>query len=263
MKISQKGPFQKGYNAIVKEEVNKDMGMDFGVLCMDQGDVVEYNEPKEVIYTLTNGVITFEFEGKKETADRPDCFHNDPILLHVPENTPVKITCLSDHAELSIQRTTNKRHFAPKLYRAADCLCPSEERGKGTLGEASTRIVRTFFDRSTCPETNFFIGEVVNFPGKWSSFPPHSHVEPEIYFYKFLPENGYGFGEFGDEAYKIKHNDLTGMPDEKTHSQCVAPGYAEYYLWVIRLQDDKDIVTTVVPEYAWTTEPGAKYFPEL
>ena len=161
MKISQKGPFQKGYNAIVKEEVNKDMGMDFGVLCMDQGDVVEYNEPKEVVYTLTNGVITFEFAGKKETADRPDCFHNDPILLHVPENTPVKITCLSDHAELSIQRTTNKRHFAPKLYRAADCLCPSEERGKGTLGEASTRIVRTFFDRSTCPETNFFIGEVV------------------------------------------------------------------------------------------------------
>ena len=58
MKISQKGPFQKGYNAIVKEEVNKDMGMDFGVLCMDQGDVVEYNEPKEVVYTLTNGVIT-------------------------------------------------------------------------------------------------------------------------------------------------------------------------------------------------------------
>ena len=100
-------------------------------------------------------------------------------------------------------------------------------------------------------------------PSIWSSFPPHSHVEPEIYFYKFLPENGYGFGEFGDEAYKIKHNDLTGMPDEKTHSQCVAPGYAEYYLWVIRLQDDKDIVTTVVPEYAWTTEPGAKYFPEI
>ena len=50
---------------------------------------------------------------------------------------------------------------------------------------------------------------------------------------------------------------------KKTHSQCVAPGYAEYYLWVIRLQDDKDIVTTVVPEYAWTTELGAKYFRDL
>lgn len=134
MKISQKGPFQKGYNAIVKEEVNKDMGMDFGVLCMDQGDVVEYNEPKEVVYTLTNGVITFEFEGKKETADRPDCFHNDPILLHVPENTPVKITCLSDHAELSIQRTTNKRHFAPKTVPCRRLSVPVGRAGKGNLG---------------------------------------------------------------------------------------------------------------------------------
>ena len=147
--------------------------------------------------------------------------------------------------------------------RALGCLCANEERGAGQMNEASTRLVRTFFDRSNCPGTNFFIGEVVLFPGKWSSYPPHQHVEPELYYYKFLPENGYGLAEYGDDAFKVKNNDLTGMPENVTHSQAAAPGYAEYYLWCIRLQDDKNIVTTVVPEYEWVTAPDAKYFPDI
>ncbi len=48
-----------------------------------------------------------------------------------------------------------------------------------------------------------------------------------------------------------------------THAQAAAPGYAEYYLWCIRLQDDKNIDTIFVPEYLWVTAPDAKYFPEI
>ena len=50
---------------------------------------------------------------------------------------------------------------------------------------------------------------------------------------------------------------------KRQHSQAAAPGYAEYYLWCIRLQDDKNIVTTVVPEYEWVTKADAKYFPDI
>ena len=77
------------------------------------------------------------------------------------------------------------------------------------------------------------------------------------------PETGYGLAEYGDDAFQVKNTDLTGMPENVTHSQCAAPGYAEYYLWCIRLQDDKNIVTTVVPEYEWVTAADAKYFPEI
>ena len=84
-----------------------------------------------------------------------------------------------------------------------------------------------------------------------------------MYYYKFLPENGYGLAEYGDDAYKVKHNDLTGMPANVTHSQAAAPGYAEYYLRCIRLQDDKNIITTTVKEYEWVTAPDAKYFPDI
>lgn len=61
----------------------------------------------------------------------------------------------------------------------------------------------------------------------------------------------------------MKNNDLTGMPENVTHSQAAAPGYAEYYLWCIRLQDDKNIITTNVAEYEWVLKPDAKFFPEI
>ena len=248
MKYTSKGPFEQGYNKMISAVENPEMmGMEFGVVKMAAGDVMHFDYAQEVVYDLLSGKVTFAWDGKTETVERRDCVHEGAILLHVPQNTKVTITAETE-TEVAVARTENKRSFEAKLMRPEDCLCANEERGAGQMNECSTRMVRTFFDRSNCPETNFFIGEVVHFPGKWSSYPPHQHVEPEMYYYKFLPENGYG---------------LTGMPANVTHSQAAAPGYAEYYLWCIRLQDDKNIITTTVKEYEWVTAPDAKYFPDI
>lgn len=254
--------FGLGYEKLVTED-NEAMKMEFGILTLKKNDAYVFEEVRECIFTLLTGEVTFKYEGKAETAVRDSVFHTNPVVLHVPENTKVEIECRSGDAELAVQCTKNSRKFASRLYREKELLSPSEMRGAGTMNEASTRIVRTIFDRSTCPQTNFFIGEVVSIPGKWSSYPPHFHEEPEIYFYKFLPENGYGFAEMGDDALKVRNNDLTGMPANVTHSQCTAPGYAEYYLWVIRLQDDVNMMTNVVAEHAWAAKEDAKYFPEI
>ena len=263
MKYTSKGPFEKGYNKMVSAADNTEMmGMEFGVVKMTAGDIMHFDYAQEVVYDLLYAKISFEWDKNSEVVERKDCFHEGAILLHVPQNTVVVITALSD-TEIAVARTENKRAFAARLLRPADCLSANEERGAGLMNDMSTRLVRTFFDRSSCPETNFFIGEVVHFPGKWSSYPPHQHVEPELYYYKFLPENGYGLAEFGDDAFKVKNNDLTGMPENVTHSQAAAPGYAEYYLWCIRLQDDKNIITTNVAEYEWVLKPDAKFFPEI
>lgn len=264
MKFTSCKPFEKGYNEMVSSVKNPEMmGLDFGVLSLSNGDSMNFNYAQEVVYDLMSGGVTFSFDGKNESVMRKDCFHEGAIVLHVPQNTQVSIKCTSEKAEIAICRTANSKKFAARLLHPEDCLCASEHRGAGQMNDCASRYTRTFFDRSNCPETNFFIGEVVHEPGKWSSFPPHQHVEPEMYYYKFLPENGYGLAEYGDAAYKVKNNDLLGMPENVTHSQAAAPGYAEFYLWCIRLRDDAQIVTTTVKEYEWVTKPDAKFFPDI
>lgn len=263
MKYSYKTPYEKGYNEYFNAHTAPDMkGMEFGVIALSKGDKIHLDYAQEVVYTLLLGKATFQWGNNKETVERKDCFHEGATLLHVSPNTPVVIQCDSEKLEIAVCRTSNTKNFSSQLMYPNDCLCANEERGAGQMNECSTRMVRTFFDRSSVKETNFFIGEVVHYPGKWSSYPPHQHVEPELYYFKFLPANGYGLAEFGDDAYKVKNNDLMAMPNYVTHAQAAAPGYAEYYLWCIRLQDDLDIVTTPVPEHAWTTAPDAQFFPD-
>ena len=95
------------------------------------------------------------------------------------------------------------------------------------------------FDRTIAPpQSKLVIGEVLNFPGKWSSYPPHHHSQTEIYYYEFSPQWGYGHGELGEDVYKIRHGDILPITDNRVHSQTSAPGFHMYYLWSIRHPDE-------------------------
>jgi 5-deoxy-glucuronate isomerase len=91
--------------------------------------------------------------------------------------------------------------FEPHLFEPKETA--DEYRGAGTMQETSTRIVRTTFDYSNAPYSNLVIGEVIGFPGKWSSYPPHHHPQPEIYYYKTNPKGGHAFAEVGDDVMKL------------------------------------------------------------
>ena len=111
-------------------------------------------------------------------------------------------------------------------------------------------------------DSNLVLGEVIDFPGKWSSYPPHHHPQPEIYFYKFLPENGFGHAELGEDVYKVRNNDAILIHENLTHPQVAAPGYAMYYIWVIRHLENNQYVNPIfVPEHAWVMEKDAAIWP--
>ncbi|MHB8073245.1 5-deoxy-glucuronate isomerase [Desulfosporosinus fructosivorans] len=260
-RIRQEQPFAYGYNPITTmDEAEQNTMMDFGILRLAKDQVEVDTEPKERAYLLVQGEVSFEWEGNKETAKRKSCFDENPWVLHVPQGVQVKITGLAE-TEICVTKTTNERSFPAKLYTADECV--SEERGKGTMRETSTRIVRTAFDHSNASYSNLVVGEVIDYPGKWSSYPPHYHPQPEIYFYKFNPENGYGFCELGEEVVKLKNNDTVKILDNVTHPQTTAPGYAMYYVWIIRHLDGNPYISpTFVPEHLWVTEPDAKIWPD-
>ena len=105
------------------------------------------------------------------------------------------------------------------------------------------------------------LGEVVNLPGDWSSYPPHHHAQPEIYHYRFTAPQGYGHAELGDEVFKIRQYDTLKIPAGLDHAQCAAPGYGMYYSWVIRhLPGRPYTAPEFTAEHAWTLDRDAGYW---
>jgi 5-deoxy-glucuronate isomerase len=96
---------------------------------------------------------------------------------------------------------------------------------------------------------------VITYPGRWSSYPPHHHPQPELYYYRFDRPQGYGHAECGDEVYKVREHDVLRIPGGRDHAQCAAPGYHMYYLWTIRhLEGARYAGFETTPDHRWTFE---------
>lgn len=259
-----RGNIDRKWNNYVCRDKNPEMmDSEFSVIYLKAGEDFEILTEEEYVFCLNCGSVIFQWDGFEASAKRGNCFRDDPYVLHVHCGTRVRLRCVSEYAEINVANTLNHKQFANKLYGPDDLLC-SETVDEEKLDGKVKRIKRVFFNRSTCPETNLFCGEVVNYPGCWACFPPHLHTEPEIYYYKFLPEQGYGFAEFGSEAVKVVNRSVTCNPGGQLHSQATAPGYAGYIMWTQRLQDNgEDIVYSLKEEHAWLDADHIKIFPEL
>ena len=215
---------KRGYNAYIDESTNY-MGtlMNVGLLVMEDGDTYTYESAdREVAILLFEGKVTYEYAGKTVEADRPNCFHYEAYCLLAPKGTKITLTA---HSEL--------------------------------MG-AMEREIKTFFDYDNAPFSNMVLGEVLNRPGKWSSYPPHHHPQPEVYFYRFDYPHGFGAGFANGDVYKTEQNGCAVI-NHGFHSQVVAPGYAMCYAWGIRhLEGDPWLKTRIDDkEHEWLWKPDA------
>ena len=262
MRIRSGKPFKYGYNSITAMDgKHADALMDFGILKLKAGQIITSNNPKESAFLLISGEVEFEWEGHKVLATRSSCFTEGPWCLHVPSNVPVNITCIEPDTEISVFKTTNEQSFESRLFTPSDCK--TEMLGTGTMNEAATRVTRSIFNKANREKSNLLLWETINLPGKWSSYPPHYHPQPEIYFYKFNLASGFGYAGLGDKAYKIISNDTLLVNSPVAHPQVAAPGYAMYYSWAIRHMDNNPFLKpTFFNEYLWLNDKQAKFWPE-
>ncbi len=250
--------FPPGYTrvtqaALTGDPTGQETGLEFGVLRQGREDVFRETSALECAWVLLRGAAAIEFAGQQAEVRRADVFDTPPTALHVPRDTPVALRSLADDTEWAVVRTANDRAFAPRLF------LPSEDkpeyRGAGLVQNAALRNVRLIFDRTLRPESNLVLGEVVNYPGRWSSYPPHHHDQPEIYHYRFTAPNGYGHAELGDDIVKVRQGDTVVIPPGRDHAQVSAPGYGMYYLWMIRhLPGNPYTGFTFAPEHQWTLD---------
>lgn len=260
-KIKNTQGFEKGYNAIVLEENHPEYLMDFGILKVEKDMEYVDDDDKERAFLLLSGEAKIIWENSQEIIKRSNIFDDNPWTLHVPRGVTVKIIGLTEESELAVHKTYNDKKFESKLYGPNDCVI--ETRGKGKMNETGTRLVRTIIDHSISPSANLMLGEDVHYPGKWAGFPSHSHPQPEIYFYRFYPQNGFGLLKLGDDGVCLEENDTVLIPPDLVHPQVVAPGYAMYFIWVIRHLENKPYIKPNFEEqHLWVEQDNAIIWPD-
>jgi 5-deoxy-glucuronate isomerase len=261
MLVRNEGGFPYGYSGITEVGGRHfETLMDFGILRLHAGEAYPLSGGRERAVLLLSGTIDLSWDGTTKRISRESLFDEAPWCLSLASISEARMTAVGDDAEVSFHATENPRPFPTRLYAPEECR--SEERGKGTMGETSTRIVRTIIEDSRAPWSNLVLGEVITYPGKWSSYPPHHHPQPEIYHYRFLPVGGFGLAAIGDEGLMLRDRDTVIIPAGAVHPHTAAPGYAMYYAWVIRhLDGNRYGVPTFVPEHNWVADPKAKIWP--
>lgn len=251
-----------GYNEITNmDAVAQEMLMDIGVQKIEKGQSTSFqSDDKETAFLLLAGEVIFKWEKYAKTANRYSLFDENPSALHVSRGILVQIEAKND-SEILIQKTTNQKYFPSKFYNQEDCDC--QILGADVWDNMAMRIIRTVFDYKNAPYSNLVLGEVINYPGKWSSYIPHGHDQPEVYYYRFDKESGFGAGFIGEEVHKIVDNSALCIPGGPTHPQVTAPGYPMYYCWMIRHLDNNPwIGRTNDSRYEWLLENNVKVWPQ-
>jgi 5-deoxy-glucuronate isomerase len=228
-----------GYNALLDRTSDAAVAMDFGVERVLAGETREVATDRKteraVLVVSGRGTLTIEdASGGVHTLAfaRASFVEEGPFAAHGPLGARFTVEAETD-CELAVLGTDNPKTFATRTFTPSEVS--TEHRGKGILGDTAYRLVRLVFDRSSAPpEAMLVLGEVVTLPGRWSSYPPHHHAQPEIYYYRFQPEHGYGHGELGENVHLLRDRDLLKITGGVDHAQVSAPGYHMYYLWAIR-----------------------------
>lgn len=225
--------------------------MDFEIRRLGKSNVVSLTASAETLWVLLGGTADVTLGAQTAAVSRSSVFDDGPYALHCGAGEHLKIRGASEWAVI---RTTNSRKLGARIYRNDEFT--AEDRGAGLAQGACRRLVRTIFDHSTRPDSQLVVGEVVNFPGRWSTYPPHHHAQPEIYHYRFTEPQGYGHAELGDAVFKVRHGDTIKIPGGLDHSQVSAPGYGMYYLWVIRHLPRRPYKKfTFTPAHTWLLDP--------
>jgi len=243
-----------GYQQILSAEQEPQVGLTFGVWRLEPGRAATLvARDSEIAALVFSGSGSLAVNGRVIDFDRREWLETAPTVVHCCAGDSIEAASRGDQtAEVFVVQAPNPNRFAPRFYRAGDVQI--EHRGQGILQDTCHRIVRLVFDDTNGPpESKLVLGEVVNFAGRWSSYPPHSHPQPEIYYYRFSPSNGYGHGELGDDVFKIQSGDLLAITKNRSHCQVSAPGYNMYYLWAVRhLDGNRYRGFEFDPQHAWT-----------
>jgi len=211
------------------------------------------------------GIVPIEGAGQVKLSNddsfemaRKDVFSELPHVLYVPPKHEMTFTAETDF-EFAIGTATAEGRYPVRLF------APNEIKAEVRGGGAATRQVNHILAHPL-PAERLILFEVYVPGGAWSGYPPHCHdgygdsaYLEETYYFRFQPENGWGFHrnyrvdmDF-DEAFAVQSGDCV-LVTQGFHSTAAAPGSNMYFLNYLAgdlLDDDRGRPPFDDERYAW------------
>lgn len=248
---------QNGWNQLVSPG---DMQyLNFGVWSAEAGQnhIICSDNQEMVIIVLSGRVdISGADINIKSFGGRTNVFQSPGHSLYVPNNIEIKLTA-TEKAEIAVVSTVVEAAGQVHVIK------PEQVAVKSVGIHNWRRDVRDIVDKRV-PASRLIVGETINAPGNWSSWPPHKHdvddypveiKQEEVYFYKLMPSNSFGFQRIFtddksiDSVYTIEQNSLCTI-DKGYHPVAAAPGTQVYYLWALA-GERRELIPHDCPDYAW------------
>ena len=231
---------------------------------LDAGQSFESPGELETVIVVLGGIVEVEADGTSlgSAGGRWSVFEGPGYAVYAPAGTTLRLEAKGP-AQLAIA-TAPTGEGAPSKARI---IGPGDQRlaevGKGNW----SRSVRTILGPEHAAG-RLLLGETINPPGNWSSYPPHKHDRQappeevqlaEVYFFKVDPPGGFGvqirYDEGGNEAFIVRDGDVA-LIRSGYHPLVAAPGYSLYYLWIMA-GEGRRMIPFVDPAHAWVQESSA------
>ncbi len=250
----------EGCTPVYKKEDSYCKWIEIDMLKLANGKSFSYDEQdKEYALILLGGKCDVVGDGfdYKNIGKRKNVFDGPATALYLPRNKKFTVTGEEDGVVIAVCKSPAKKDFTPVLVKPEDVIVKH-------LGKPGWEREAHFIVDERLEANLIYVGEAWVEGGQWASYPPHKHDEDnmptegvleEIYYYEYDKPTGFGIqkvytrnGEI-DETYTVKNGDFVEIP--KGYHPCMcAPGYNNYYLWVMA-GENRGFFMTSDPDHAW------------
>jgi 5-deoxy-glucuronate isomerase len=229
------------------------------------GETLQIEAGSETAAVVLTGRVDAAVDGTPlgTAGGRSSVFEAPGDTVYAPPGTATTLTATEDGAvEVAIaEAAAEPTADAPP----ARVIRPGDQR-IAEVGQGNwSRTVRTIIGPEHAA-VRLLLGETINPPGNWSSYPPHRHdrQDPprevdleEVYLFKVDPPGGFGVQiryDLGgaEEAFLVRDDDIAVI-QAGFHPVVAASGYSLYYLWVLA-GEGRVMIPYLDPAHAWVQE---------
>lgn len=239
--------------------------LEFAVLRLPDDDAYALvPDDRETVFYLLAGRAALAADALPSPVTlgpRRNVFEDGPWAVYLPPRAGARITAAGGPLEAAVVR-------APSASQASAALVTPANLARRAVGAANWyRTVYNVVDATT-GAGRLMVGETINPPGHWSSYPPHKHDTrtpsgelpmEEVYYYLVRPAGGFGLQmlytapgapEPINDVYRVEHGDLLVIP-RGYHPIVAAAGYDLFYLWAMAGEESRYGAWSDEPAHAW------------